>query len=122
MKAEQTLYEQLAEIIGKDGALNLCEQYGGQTIYIGKNLHQSTELKEHWETYFGGIAVEKLTERFGGRRVYIPCAPDFLLEQRNHVIWERLRQGDSPSEIARDYRLTERRVRVISSLHIGQEV
>lgn len=121
MNAEQTLYEQLAEIIGKDGALNLCEQYGGRTVYIGKNLLQSTELKSHWETFFCGAAMESMVDRFGGQRVYIPIAPPDLLELRNQAICERVSQGHSPADIAHDYRLTERRIRGIFSHHASQE-
>ncbi len=113
MNVEETLFESLAELIGKEGALNLCEQYGGQTLYVRKSIALHDGMNKHWAEYFGQEAFERINERFGGKRIYIPNAPADLLALRNATIVASLRNGKTPEEIAPDYLLTPRAVRLI---------
>lgn len=110
MTGEQSTFESLAELIGKAGALNLCEQYGGQTLYIRKSEALTDGLARHWSEYFGPDAYERLVERLGGQRVYIPMAPPELLLERDTAIFVRRRAGESAVDIARDFQLTPRSV------------
>lgn len=110
MTGEQTTFESLAELIGKAEALNLCEQYGGQTLYIRKTEPMPDGLANHWSEYFGPDAHTRLVERLGGQRVYIPIAPPELLLERNTAIFVRRRVGESAADIARDFQLTPRNV------------
>lgn len=110
MTGEQSIFESLAELIGKSGALNLCEQYGGQTLYIRKSSALPDALARHWSEYFGPDSYARLVERLGGQRVYIPMAPPELLIERDTDIFERRRAGGSAVEIARHFQLTPRSV------------
>lgn len=110
MTGKQSIFESLAELIGKAGALNLCEQYGGQTLYIRKSDPLPDGLARHWSEYFGLEAYERLVERLGGQRVYIPMAPPELLLERDTAILARRRAGESAVDIARDFQLTPRSV------------
>lgn len=113
MICEQTNFESLAELIGKEGALNLCEQYGGLTLYISKSLAQHEGINKHWAEYFGQDALSLISERFGGQRIYIPSAPPELLELRNSTIVASFCSGKTAEEIAADFQLTPRAVRII---------
>lgn len=113
MTGEQTTFESMAEQIGRAGALNLCEQYGGQTLYIRKSGQLPEGLDRHWSEYFGPDAYERLAERLGGQRVYIPMAPPELVFERNTAIFVRVRAGESAEDIARDFQLTPRSVHKI---------
>lgn len=104
-----TTFHALAEIIGKEAALNLCEHYGGETLYIRKTT-ESDSTKAHWQTFYGETAQEKLHAHFGGQRCYIPKAPPELLASRNAGIVERLKNGESRDDIAREFHLTPRAV------------
>lgn len=110
MTGEQTTFESLAELIGKAGALNLCEQYGGQTLYIRKTVALGDGVLRHWAEHFGVDAWERIQARLGGQRVYIPFAPSDLLLERNTAIFVRRRAGESAEDIARDFKLTPRSV------------
>lgn len=113
MSCEKTNFESLAELIGKKGALNLCEQYGGLTLYIRKSLALHDGINKHWSEYFGQEALALISERFGGQRIYIPNAPPELLQLRNATIVACLCNGKTAEEIAADFQLTPRAVRII---------
>lgn len=113
MTSEQTTFESLAELIGKEGALALSEQYGGETLYIRKSVVMDDGIRRPWMDFVGVEAARRLIARLGGKRVYIPAAPPELLAERNAVIADRLRQGETATAIAEDFRLTPRCVSMI---------
>jgi len=108
-----TTFESLAALIGTDRALNLCEQYGGITIYLPKTTPQSGSLAEHWRDFFGPEAMDKLRANFGGERCYIPKAPPALQERRNDEIFRRATEGESLDVLAADFNITPRYAYVI---------
>jgi DNA-binding NarL/FixJ family response regulator len=109
----KTEFQHFADLIGEAGALNLCEQYGGVTLYIRKDHVLPNDLAKHWTDFFGEEALEILSKNFGGKRIYIPCSPPGSIEKRNNVIVERLRSGESVADIARFFQLTQRSVHTI---------
>jgi Mor family transcriptional regulator len=113
MSNDQTTFENLVTLIGKEGAINLCQQLGGQTIYVRKTLAETDSIEGHWMTFFGERALERLTVEFGGQRIYIPAVPPELLEERNKEIVRRLKLGESATAIAQDYLLTPRCIHMI---------
>ena len=113
MTGEQTTFESLAELIGKAGTLNLCEQHGGETLYVRKSEASKEELAGHWSECLGPDVYERLCERLGGQRVYIPVAPPELIAERNTAIADRYQRGESAKDIARDFQLTPRSVHSI---------
>lgn len=112
-----TTFEALAEVIGKDAALNLCDHYGGETLYIRKTAESDT-TKNHWQTFYGKDAQERLHRHFGGQRCYIPKAPPELLEARNGEIVARLKNGERRDAVAKAFRLTLRSVAQIFQNHL----
>lgn len=115
MLGEKTAFDDLVALIGSAGALNLCEQYGGQTLYIRKDGVLPDGLADHWSTHFGPEAYGKIVERMGGQRVYIPVAPKEALDNRNEIIYHLRRAGVPTAKIASDVRLTPRAVHGIVS-------
>lgn len=107
-----TTFEGIASLIGQKAALNLCEQHGGETIYIRKNI-ESESTRQHFLTFFGEEGSAKLIEAFGGQRCYVPKAPPALLESRGKKIVSRRQAGESCADLARDYLLTPRYVALI---------
>lgn len=121
MTGEQSTFESLADLIGKAGALNLCEQYGGQTLYIRSKFSTSEALNNHWSEFFGKDAWARLNERLGGKRVYIPAAPEELIAERNTAIVARMDRGEPAAEIGLDFKLTERCIRSIYGKVVNKE-
>lgn len=109
-KASPTTFYALSEVIGKEGAINLCEQYGGMTLYIRKTADSGQELKQHWQTFYGEDAADKLNQHFGGKRCYIPVAPPEILAARNNEIVKRMDSGETIFDLAKAYRLTPRSI------------
>jgi len=120
-KTEVTTFEALSEVIGKEGAINLCEQYGGITLYIRKTAESGPKLKEHWQTFYGKEAQDKLNQHFGGKRCYIPMAPPALLAVRNNEIVMRMDNGESRADLAKEFHLTPRAIALIYQNTIAQE-
>lgn len=121
MTGEQTTFASLAELIGKEGALTLCENYGGETLYIRKSISLDDGPRHHWAELFGQTAWERLNKRLSGRRVYVPAAPPELLAERNAAIVARLNGGEAIATIASDFKLTQRRVYAILQSHTESE-
>ena len=117
MTGEQSTFESLAELIGRAGALNLCEQYGGTTLYVKKTQNDNEGLRKHWAEYFGPDALNTIAEKLGGKRVYIPAAPPEFLAERSVAIFTRMNDGHEVAAIARDFQLTDRSVRLIYARH-----
>lgn len=115
MTGEQTTFESLAELIGKDGALSLCEKYGGETLYIRKSIALDDGVLHPWFQVFGQEASEQVNKKLLGQRVYIPMVPPGMLEERNAAIRQCLDQGMSTADVADKFKLTGRYVAMIAS-------
>ena len=113
MNTEQSTFESLSELIGKAVALLLCEEYGGETLYIRKSIAIGDATLRPWHEIIGQSACERLNARLGGKRVYIPMAPAEMLADRNAAILQRLQQGESASAVARDINLSLRSINMI---------
>ncbi|WP_110113250.1 Mor transcription activator family protein [Bacillus sp. CGMCC 1.16541] len=74
------------------------------------------DLPEVYQSLAESLGVEgviKLSETFGGAYMYIP-KPDKLLQiARNAAIMDRYRKGKSIRSIAREFKLTDVRIRAI---------
>lgn len=105
-----TTFAELSEITGQAAALNLCEQLGGETIYIRKTADSSETTQAHFAAFCGPDAMDKLHARLGGKRCYIPKAPPELLAARNAEIVQRMKDGESVADVAATHQLTPRAV------------
>lgn len=112
MESNQTTFEELSSLLGEVGALNLCDMFGGETIYIRKNF-DSESTRRHFETFFGAESVRLLADKFGGKRCYIPKVNPVLLERRNREIVSLRANGATCAQLADAYLLTPRRIAMI---------
>lgn len=122
MSAEKSLFDTLAELIGKEEALIMCEMIGGQTLYIPKKISLHDDIRKVWVEYLGDEAFDRVCEHFGGQRIYVPAAPAELIELRNATIVGRARSGDQIATIAADFHITERAVRNIFNRIVNADV
>lgn len=120
MTGEQTTFESLAELIGKDGALSLCEKYGGETLYVRKSIALGDGVWHPWIQVFGQEAWEQVNKNLLGKRVYIPVAPPGMIAERNAAIMQCLSHGKSTADVASQFKLTARYVAMIASANNKQ--
>ncbi len=115
MTGEQSTFATLADLIGKPAALSLCEQFGGETIYIRKSIALDDGIWRPWGDTFGQDVAEKVLETLAGKRVYIPVAPPEMLAERNAAILQCLRHGKAATDIAKEFKLTPRYIAMIAN-------
>lgn len=115
MTGEQSTFATLADLIGKPAALSLCEQFGGETIYIRKSIAMDDGIWRPWRDIFGQDVSEKVLDTLAGKRVYIPVAPPAMLAERNAAIIQCLRHGKSVADVATEFKLTRRYITMIAN-------
>ena len=101
---------EIEDLIGRDAAQCLVRDFGGRTIGIPKRA-TGTRLAES----VGDAAASRLSEHFGGERVYIAKTPD--RPARNREIRRlRVEEGYSIENLSLLFNLTERQIwNVLSS-------
>ena len=100
---------EIEDLIGRDAAQCLVRDFGGRVIGIPKRV-TGTRLAES----VGGAAAGKLSERFGGDRVYI--AKSSVRQGRNREIRKLRTEGCSIEALSLLFNLTERQIsRILNS-------
>lgn len=128
MKLEQVramLPEQvrdIAELIGLPDALRLVEQLGGTTWEFAKGRNRNGQIRvAALGDLLGEETAARLTSHLGGEKIYIPKCDAALRRLRDleiHRQFEQaVREGVSANtvvaELARVYRLSDRRIWII---------
>lgn len=101
--------EELVEVIGVDGALLLCGQYGGARLHVPAEM----EPGHHLAQLVGLEAAEKMSARAGGCTIEIPKADAWNKARRDEQLRLDRSRGLSQAALARKYKLTQRWVRAI---------
>ncbi|MDE2667526.1 MAG: hypothetical protein OXI69_15405 [Acidobacteriota bacterium] len=101
---------EIEDLIGRDATQCLVRDFGGRTIGIPKRA-TGTRMAQS----VGDAAAGKLSEHFGGERVYIAKTPD--RPGRNREIRRlRFEEGYSIKDLSPLFNLTERQIwNVLSS-------
>ncbi|OIR16795.1 Mor transcription activator family protein [mine drainage metagenome] len=115
-KPYRTLYPrvflEIAEAVGQEAALIICERYGGTRLYVPKKITSDHSLVE----LVGMEDALKLSSIFGGLLHFdIPQCNDIKRVQRDERIRADRVSGMSIRLIAQKYRLSERRIRNITN-------
>ncbi|MBF0215062.1 MAG: hypothetical protein HQM00_16120 [Magnetococcales bacterium] len=97
---------EIAEIIGKEGAITLIQEYGGTRIFVPRKLRVQNKLA----TLLGIEQALKLSQHFGGETLNIVRGADMLRQKRNREIIQLYDSGKRVPDLARAYNLTERRI------------
>ena len=105
------LREELAELLGPEGAQSLSDARGGQRVRIPKRVPAG-----HWlEEAVGREAADAMAFRFGGCRLYVPRNP-LALPSRDRIV-ELLERGWSVPRIARETGRSDRWVWRVKADH-----
>lgn len=100
---------EIEDLIGRDAAQCLVRDFGGRNIRIPKRT-AGTRLAES----VGDAAAGKLSERFGGGRVYI--ATSSVRQGRNREIRKLRTEGYSSEALSLRFSLSERQIsRILNS-------
>ncbi|GAB0055728.1 hypothetical protein SIID45300_00023 [Candidatus Magnetaquicoccaceae bacterium FCR-1] len=103
--------EEIAEVIGREGALQLVHACGGTRIFVPRKLRVQHKLV----TLLGFEQARKLSSHFGGETLTVVRAAELLRRRRNREIIRRYDAGDGVRQLARENALTERQIYAILS-------
>lgn len=96
----------LAEMLGEAAVRTLSRDYGGLALVVPKK-------PAGWVLDLPEGVGEKLCAVYGGDRVYIPKLDAGARLKRDAAIIAAYDAGERVQDLARQYKLTERRVRTI---------
>lgn len=97
--------KELAEIIGEEALIKLEERFGRSYLYI------PVTPKPEIVDAIGMEATQKLIAVYGSFDIYVPRA--LLKKRRNAEIVQRINAGRSLTELAAEFRLSEKWLRQI---------
>lgn len=103
--------EEIAEVIGREGALKLVDACGGTRIFVPRRLRIQHKLV----TWLGLEQARRLSHHFGGETLTVVRAAELLRRTRNREIVRRYDTGTGVRQLARDNALTERQIYAILS-------
>jgi hypothetical protein len=79
--------KELAGLIGLDKALALVSKLGGTTFPVAFRRNKQGELRYNLlADVVGNTAADRLTQQYGGTRLYIPNCKDALRRVRNRAV------------------------------------
>ncbi|MEE4153237.1 MAG: hypothetical protein V2I27_03680 [Erythrobacter sp.] len=89
-KAAKSLSDELREVLGEEGFVQLCQAFGGTRLYVPCSVRDGHEIIQA----IGVEAARKLVRRFSPTSIRVPLA------KRERVLFYR-QQGLSHAKIAR---------------------
>lgn len=101
--------EELAEIIGRDGATLLCRTCGGVPLYVPVKVNMSCRLGRILPPHL----MAALVDAYGGLTISVPNGK---FCPHKSTILRRLAKGEAHAAIALEVGVTERYVRRLASL------
>ena len=112
----------IAQVIGLPAALRLVQELGGTTWEFAKGSNRNGQIRvAALADILGEETAQKLTQHLGGEKIYIPQCTTALRRLRDLKIHQQFEQGVREgvsantlvAELARAFRLSDRRVWVI---------
>lgn len=97
---------ELRQVIGLGALLCLERAFGGRYIYV-----PAKEPNDELVKAIGREAAEKLVKWCGPADIYVPVK--LHKDSRNHQLFEGRKSGKTIQQLAKDYRLSHRRIRAI---------
>jgi Mor family transcriptional regulator len=102
--ASDSLYGQVAQLIGWAAADKLIEHFGGRRLYIPRTASRRNQIRRS----IGARLAAAMAREFGSERILIPATCDRA--RRRARIFAMRANGISVSRIARELHCTERYV------------
>lgn len=99
----------IVEAIGFDAALRLSSHFGGTRVLVLADPHE----RDNVTRVIGIIAARALVASIGAGVLEIPRCMAWLLARRNEEIIARSLSGETQSDLALRFTLTERQIRNI---------
>ncbi|WP_374499119.1 Mor transcription activator family protein [Zoogloea sp.] len=99
---------ELARVSSVAAALALAREYGGRRIYIPEVMTETHPLAE----LIGYDAATALSHHYPGDRPEIPMLRDWRAKVKANAIASARRAGRTQAELAREYGMTERGIRL----------
>jgi hypothetical protein len=107
----------LVGVIGWEHALTLVENHGGTPVWVPTKASAG-----HWlADEIGMAAFTQLCAHYKYSRLDLPRCTALLKSVRNQSIISEFNGGATNSQLARKYKTTERHIRRIRQLAIGQQ-
>jgi len=98
------LLHEISELVGKNTALALADQFGGTRIYIP--LPENLKINHPLVLCVGMVAAKKIAKQYSREQITIPLARELLASQ----IAREIETGSTVAQIARRLGTTERNV------------
>lgn len=87
---------EIADVIGVDGALQLCHAFGGTEIYLPQTPKPNNRVVRE----LGPSETMKLIQAFGSGHLTVPMGPNTDAQRKRQLIVEMLGAGTSHTEVA----------------------
>ncbi|MBF0192097.1 MAG: hypothetical protein HQL99_13300 [Magnetococcales bacterium] len=98
--------QEVAGVIGVDGAFDLVQEYGGTRIFVPRKMREHHKLVAS----LGMERARRLAHHFGGETLSVVRNAELLRRTRNRQIVESYNTGVGVRQLARDHALTERQI------------
>ncbi len=105
----QKILKELADVVGLAPALNICQRWGGEALYVPVKVRRFDPLV----LVLGLETAQRLVKAFGGERLQLPGEVQSLLDLRNRSILHDHRSGMSNQQIGSRYGLSRQSVTYI---------
>ncbi|WP_027184446.1 Mor transcription activator family protein [Desulfovibrio inopinatus] len=99
----------MANAVGRQAMLTLSFVLGGRELYIPHQIRSDHALSH----LLGKDAAERLSEYYGGEKIFIPTRSVFVRQDRDRRILEAYTRGDSISKMAREFRTSRKTIRFV---------
>jgi hypothetical protein len=100
--------DSIASLLGDQAWQRLVAAFGGTTITLPKKQLESSQSFTELKRVLGCDLAERLRLRHAGEKLYIPMGIGNDRIRRDAEIAARLALGESPSSIARSFRVVTR--------------
>ncbi|MCX7067364.1 MAG: hypothetical protein NTW85_06705 [Methylococcales bacterium] len=78
-----------------------------------RNISQKAKQDHPLTAYISFEALKKLCRYYGGTKLEIDLCTKLIRHQRNQLILEAIEKGTTHSQLARQYKISERQIRRI---------
>ncbi|MEO5332140.1 MAG: hypothetical protein H7839_08965 [Magnetococcus sp. YQC-5] len=103
--------QEIADVIGREGALKLVKELGGTRVFVGRRMKPNHKLA----ILLGHGPALKLSQMFGGETLTVVRGATLLRRARNREIIKRYDSGEGVRSLARRFTLTERQIYAVLS-------
>jgi len=108
MNSEQlvTSAQQIVDAIGYDAAITLIARHGGRSVI----LHEIPDGRDLVAQAIGQLTAQRLAQYLGAGPLALPRCAAWLVARRNEEVALRAASGETRSELAQRFGLTERHI------------